>query len=827
MHLYIARVCFRLAGLFALTFALGAQAAPNAPTGLNVTNVKAISLTLRWSAATGGTGGITAYEVYRDGTLAGSSSTRLFNLTGLAPQTAYTLTVVARDGAGGVSPPSAPLLVTTTADVTDPGRPTALAATAITTTSFSLAWTAPADNVGVTGYNIYRAGTLVGTASATSFNVTGLAADTRHRMTVRAFDAAGNLSSASLGLTVRTLADPPSVPTGLTAASLKPASFTLKWTASTGGTGGIAAYEIYQDGILAGTTPRKSFAFTGLTPLTTYSLAVAARDHEGRVSAQSAPLSVTTLADTTKPSVPKDLSAADVTHQSFTLRWTPSKDNVAVTGYDVLLNGAVIGSTAVPPYAVSGLASLTTYTVRVKARDAAGNVSGQSAALSVTTAAMPNAAPAVVLTAPVTGSTFTLPHNLTLTATATDSDGTVTRVEFFDGPVSLGAVTAPSTPPATFTLPVTLGTIGQHDLLARATDNRNATTDSAPVTVRLLPGLPYLADFEEAEGYLPGTLHDQQGWSVATGTAQVTANDSTNGTQSVLLEPGASVALADQEIGPGAINPSPVFVDVFVHPVAGATPGAGSVFDLDNARLALFYADLAGRFAALDGDGAGGGAWQTLIADVALDSNHAASAWHRLTVRLDYTAKTWDAYVDGRLVAHSLRFRHDTATYFSGVSLRGHPALPSGFDDLYAGPENPLFTDADRDGIDDAWETAHGLNPNLDDRLGDIDSDGISNIEEYRRSLDAAYTDTDADGLADEWEERYFGDLTSLATDDSDQDGLTNLQEQEVGTDPTASDTDADGMLDGRELLYGRSPLKGVVPDTTGAVNLRVFQPGN
>lgn len=827
MHLSFARACFPLVGLFGLAFAPVAQAAPHAPAGLSITNLKATLLTLSWSAATGGTGGISAYEVYRDGTLAGSSSARSFNLNGLAPQTGYTLTVVARDGAGGFSPPSAPLLVTTAADVTAPGRPTALTASAITTSSFTLSWTAPTDNVGITGYKVYRAGGLVGTATTGSFAVTGLTAGIRHRMTARAYDAAGNLSPASLGLTVRTLADPPSVPTDLTVANLKPASVTFKWTASTGGTGGIAAYEVYRDGVLAGTTPRKSFALTGLTPLTTYSLTVAARDHEGRVSAQSALLSAFTPADTARPTVPKDLNAADITHQSFTLLWTPSKDNVAVIVYDVLRNGAVIGTALVLSYAVVGLTPLTTYSMRVKARDAAGNVSGLSAVLSVTTAQMPNVAPTVVLTAPAAGSTFTLPHNLTLSATAADSDGTVTRVEFFDGPVSLGAVTAPSVPPATFTLPATFGSAGMHTLTARAIDNRNATTDSAPVPVRLLPGLPYLADFEEAGGYTAGTLHDQQGWTVDSGTAQVTANDSTNGTQSVLLEAGATVALADQEIGPGTTNPSPVFVDVHVHPAAGATPGAGSLFDLDGARIALLRADPAGRLAMLDGDGAGGGTWRTLNADIALDTNSTASAWHRLTVRLDYAAKTWDAYAAGRLLAHDLKFRFDTATYFSGLSFRGHPRLPTGFDEIYVGPENPIFIDADRDGMEDAWETAHGMNPNADDRQGDVNGNGITNIEEYLRSLDSAYADTDADGLADEWEMRYFGDLTPLATDDSDHDGLTNLQEQAAGTDPTAADTDGDGMNDGAELAYGRSPLKGVVPDTAGAVNLRVFQPGS
>ena len=802
-------------------------AALTAPATLSTTALKATSFTLKWTAATGATGGIAGYDVYQGGALIGSTSTaRSFDVTGLAPTTTYSLTVVARDGAGQVSLPSTALAVTTPADTTAPSKPTALVASSLTTTSFTLGWTAPADNVGVTGYNLYRAGVFVGSSPTVTYNLTSLAPDTIHRMTVRARDAAGNLSAASAALSVRTLADPPSVPTGLNVANLKAASFTLKWTASTGGTGGIANYDVRRDGVLAGTTTKKPFVFTSQTPLTTSSLTVAARDHEGRVSAPSAALSVSTPADTTKPTVPKDLSATAVTHQAFTLLWTPATDNVGVTGYDVLRNNAVIGSSTTASFNVTGLAPLTAYAMKVKARDAAGNISAASTALTVTTAVAPNVLPTVALTAPVDGSFFTFPLTLTLTATAADPDGSIAKVEFFDGSVSLGLGAPVAGSPGLWSLTFSPSAIQSFSIVARATDNRNATTDSVPSNIRLLPGLPYFTDFEESEGYVSGSLHDQLGWTVATGAAQVTTDDSSSGEQSVRLEPGATVSIADQEIGAGAANPSPVFVDVFVQPVAGATPGTGSLADLDNARVAFVLSGPVGRFAALDGNGAGAGAWQNLPVDVALDSNQAASAWQRLTVRLDYTAKTWDFSLDGRLLAYDLKFRYNLATHFSGFSFQGHPTGASGFDDLYAAPDNPLFADADRDGMDDAWESVHGLNPALNDRNGDIDNDGISNIQEYLHSVDPNATDSDADGLSDEWELQFFGNLNHGPSEDFDNDGLTNLQEFQRGTSPDNPDSDGDGMLDGRELLFGRSPLKGVVPDTTGVINLRVYSPG-
>ncbi|HEV7608135.1 MAG TPA: glycoside hydrolase family 30 beta sandwich domain-containing protein [Steroidobacteraceae bacterium] len=93
-----------------------------------------------------------------------------------------------------------------------------------------------------------------------------------------------------------------------------------------------------------------------------------------------------TVPDSQAPSVPAGLSSASPGTGSFTLRWNAATDNVAVTGYEVFRGGVSIGSTTATSFNVTGLASATTYAMRVRARDAAGNWSAQSATLSVTTA---------------------------------------------------------------------------------------------------------------------------------------------------------------------------------------------------------------------------------------------------------------------------------------------------------------------------------------------------------------------------------------------------------------------------------------------------------
>jgi hypothetical protein len=96
--------------------------------------------------------------------------------------------------------------------------------------------------------------------------------------------------------------------------------------------------------------------------------------------------------DTTAPSTPQNLAVSAVTASSATLSWTGSTDNVGVTGYDVFQaqgTGAFsqIATASGTSYTASGLAASTGYRFWIRARDAAGNVSANSATLSATTSA--------------------------------------------------------------------------------------------------------------------------------------------------------------------------------------------------------------------------------------------------------------------------------------------------------------------------------------------------------------------------------------------------------------------------------------------------------
>lgn len=97
-------------------------------------------------------------------------------------------------GGGGTTPPSVPA---GSADSTAPSQPGSLSATAMSSSQIDLSWNASTDNVGVTGYKIFRGGILIATSPTTAYSHTGLTPSTNYSYTVSAYDAAGNNSPQS------------------------------------------------------------------------------------------------------------------------------------------------------------------------------------------------------------------------------------------------------------------------------------------------------------------------------------------------------------------------------------------------------------------------------------------------------------------------------------------------------------------------------------------------------------------------------------------------------------------------------------------------------
>ncbi|MBB5868127.1 chitodextrinase [Allocatelliglobosispora scoriae] len=191
---------------------------------------------------------------------------------------------------------------TCTGDCTPPSVPSGLAVSGVTNTSVSLSWAAATDNVGVTGYQVWRDGVLTASPTGTSFTDTGRAPGQTYQYSVRAVDAAGNVSGPSATVPATTTGcsgdcTPPSTPT-LSSTGRTDTTVTLSWTGSTDNVG-VTGYEVFRGSTLVGSPTGTSFTDTGRSPSTAYTYTVKARDAAGNRSAASNTVTVTT--DATPP----------------------------------------------------------------------------------------------------------------------------------------------------------------------------------------------------------------------------------------------------------------------------------------------------------------------------------------------------------------------------------------------------------------------------------------------------------------------------------------------------------------------------------------------
>ncbi len=165
--------------------------------------------------------------------------------------------------------------ITVTAGTSDTVAPTAPSLSASVTTQISnnLSWSGATYNVGVTGYDVYQGTTLLGSTTSTSYSVSGLSASTTYTFTVKAKDAAGNISAESNAVSVTTLTPvsdttAPTAPT-LSASGTTATSTNLSWSGATDNVG-VTGYDVYQGTTLLGSTTSTSYAVSGLTASTTY-----------------------------------------------------------------------------------------------------------------------------------------------------------------------------------------------------------------------------------------------------------------------------------------------------------------------------------------------------------------------------------------------------------------------------------------------------------------------------------------------------------------------------------------------------------------------------
>ncbi|HZF88439.1 fibronectin type III domain-containing protein [Streptomyces sp.] len=255
--------------------------APGAPTGVTAAAGSATSVHVMWNAVST-EAGVRAYEVYRGTAKVREvpGSRHMVDVTRLRPSTTHVFTVRARDADGRLGPPSREVRATTpaavAADRSAPSRPAGLRGRTAGSRSVQLTWDAARDDRRVTSYDIHQGGTKIHSVggSQTGTVVTGLRPGTRYSFTVRARDAADNVSPASAAVRLTTAPGDDdgrgTAPTGFRATARAEGGahyLDLSWVPPRAD-GVITDYQIHLDGraatslVWGGTAPREKATYS-------------------------------------------------------------------------------------------------------------------------------------------------------------------------------------------------------------------------------------------------------------------------------------------------------------------------------------------------------------------------------------------------------------------------------------------------------------------------------------------------------------------------------------------------------------------------------------
>lgn len=251
--------------------------------------------------------------------------------------------------------------------------------------------------------------------------------------------------------------------------------------------GSVSKVEFLLDGVEVAEAVAPPFAAT-LAGVTAgpHTLVATATDDDG-ATALSAPISFSVLAANLPPTVTltAPVSGASVPEgTTLVLAATASDADGSVSKVEFFRGTVKLGEDLAAPWSIAWSdASAGSHALRARATDDDGATTDSAIATITVTAASVNVPPTVALTAPVAGAVYEAPATVTLTATASDPDGTVTSVAFYSGTTLVATV---GTPPYTATLAGVAA--GTWSFSARATDDEGATTASAAVGVTVTAG---------------------------------------------------------------------------------------------------------------------------------------------------------------------------------------------------------------------------------------------------------------------------------------------------------------------------------------------------
>ncbi len=209
--------------------------------------------------------------------------------------------------------------------------------------------------------------------------------------------------------------------------------------------------------------------------------------------------------------------------------------------------------------------------------------------------------------------------------------------------------------------------------------------------IEVLPDVaPFFTSFESNQGYSLGSLGGQGGWTTS-GSVTVASGGASAGTQLVKLAGSSPTAWAQRSFT-AALVPTVTYLDFFLKPVFTGALDNSSYLDVTSAQIGFVASGAVGRIQVLTTNLQGSPHWLSVGPSVQLDSNQRAVNWQRATLRLDYTAGEWDLFWNGQIVASALPL-NSSHTHLPGFLLYGSSGGDTLFDDIFAGPSNPLPPD--------------------------------------------------------------------------------------------------------------------------------------
>jgi hypothetical protein len=310
-----------------------------------------------------------------------------------------------------------------------------------------------------------------------------------HNIVVKAVDNSGQ-TSTSTARKFAVFEKPNVAPTATITAPAANAQFTqgssVTITANAADSDGtITKVEFYNGSTLLGTDTASPYSVaTATLPLGSVSLTAKATDDKGTATV-SAPVSINVVE---KPNVaPTATITAPAANAQFTqgssvtITANAADSDGTITKVEFYNGSTLLGTDTASPYSVAtATLPLGSVSLTAKATDDKGTAT-VSAAVSISVVEKPNVAPTATITAPAANAQFTQGSSVTITANAADSDGTITKVEFYNGSTLLGTDTASPYSVATATLP-----LGSVSLTAKATDDKGTATVSAAVSISVV-----------------------------------------------------------------------------------------------------------------------------------------------------------------------------------------------------------------------------------------------------------------------------------------------------------------------------------------------------